>query len=205
MLVGITKPTFFHDEAAQICFWLEHGIDVIHIRKPEASIKEIRMLLEVIPTAYFPQLTLHQHHDLVEEFNLGGVHFREPERIKISEDQLIYWKNRGKRLSSSVHQTEEIVYIPELFDYLFLSPVFDSISKKGYQSNKAILNTMKTSSFSRQMIALGGISPQTIPMLDGTSFNGAALLGYLWEDSSAKLLSKSTELLTTWRTLDLSL
>ncbi|OHX66949.1 thiamine phosphate synthase [Flammeovirga pacifica] len=205
MLVGITKPTFFSNEAEQICFWLSHGIDVMHLRKPNASIDEIEDLIKVIPTKYFPQITLHQYHELVEKYNLGGIHLREAERIKISEEQLIIWKNKGKRLSSSVHQVEKIVLVNELFDYLFLSPVFDSISKEGYTSNKAILETMKTNSFSRHLIALGGISPLTIPNLKDTSFKGAALLGYLWEESPTKLLSKSTELLTSWKTLDLSL
>ncbi|NLR93150.1 thiamine phosphate synthase [Flammeovirga agarivorans] len=204
MLIGITTPDFFEEEIHQILFWLENGIDILHIRKPNASEKEVEDFITSIPISYHNKITLHQYHHLVERFDLGGVHFRESDRRSTDKDVFNYWIEKKVRISSSVHDFDELSYLPNKFDYLFLSPVFDSISKEGYQANSSILKKMKENIISTQkIIALGGISPQTILSLKGSSFKGVALLGYLWATSSDQLISKAEQLLSSWKTIDL--
>lgn len=204
MIVGITKEEFFSNEAYQIITWLENGIDIIHIRKPNASENEVRNLFEVIPIEYHSRLTLHQYFHLINEYNIGGIHFKESQRREYCKKELSSWKEKGLRISSSVHQMDEINKIPPLFDYLFLSPVFDSLSKKGYLANNEILTRMKKERFPhQQIIALGGITPKTLLLLDGSSFIGGAILGYLWDASSKEINNKVYELQSSWKTLDL--
>ncbi|WP_172826904.1 thiamine phosphate synthase [Flammeovirga sp. SJP92] len=202
--IGLTKESFYNSEVDQIICWLNNGIDIIHLRKPNATEEEIKNLLEVIPTHFHSRITLHQHYTLSEKYNVGGIHFKESQRKELNEATLKVWKKKGLRLSSSVHQMDEIPEIPTLFNYLFLSPVFDSTSKIGYNSNKEILKRMKKERFPHhQIIALGGITPKTLSELDGSSFTGAAILGYLWNASSEEIKNKAFELQSSWKTLDL--
>ncbi|MBB6462959.1 thiamine phosphate synthase [Flammeovirga kamogawensis] len=205
MLIGITKEDFFTDEAQLICFWLDNGIDIIHIRKPNATKEEISTLLNVIPIIYHKKLTLNQHFDLTYQFNVGGIHFKESMRQATKLKNLEQWKSKGLRLSSSVHQMDEIPQIPTAFDYLFLSPVFDSTSKKKYKSNTMLLERMKKERFElHQIVALGGITDKSLLQLDRSSFKGAAILGYLWETSLSNIKLKAEKLQTSWKTIVLS-
>ncbi|MBD0401653.1 thiamine phosphate synthase [Flammeovirga sp. EKP202] len=203
-IIGLTKESFYDSEADQIVRWLNNGIDIIHLRKPNATEEEIKNLLEIIPAHFHYRITIHQHYHLTKEYNVGGIHFKESQRKELKLEALKDWKKKGLRLSSSVHQMDEISEIPTLFNYLFLSPVFDSTSKIGYNSNKEILKRMKKERFPHhQIIALGGITPKTLSMLDGSSFTGVAILGYLWNASSAEIKNKAFELQSSWKTLDL--
>lgn len=204
MIVGITKEEFFTDEVNQIIYWLTNGIDFIHIRKPNASVLEIKKILDVIPTHLHSRLTLHQHFSLLKDYNVGGIHFKESYRQKTAVEELDLWKKKGYRLSSSVHEIDELNQIPSIFDYLFLSPVFDSLSKKGYHANDEILRRMKKKCFPQHhIIALGGITPKTLSKLDGSTFKGVAILGYLWNTSSQEINIKAQELQSSWKILDL--
>lgn len=69
------------------------------------------------------------------------------------------------------------------FDYVFLSPIFDSISKKGYKhsfSNRDLEDAGNSGIINEKVIALGGIIPQFIPQLRAWNFGGAAFLGDVW-------------------------
>ena len=47
----ITEPQFTDNEAAIIAQLLHWGTDLVHLRKPEGSAKELAKLIEAIPTA----------------------------------------------------------------------------------------------------------------------------------------------------------
>jgi thiamine-phosphate pyrophosphorylase len=69
------------------------------------------------------------------------------------------------------------------YDYIFLSPVFDSISKKGYSSNidlNTFMQKKEASTFPTKVIGLGGVSKENITLLSDVGFDGAALLGSIW-------------------------
>lgn len=63
--------------------------------------------------------------------------------------------------------------------YATLSPIFDSISKQGY---KAAFNfdelQSALSKLKLPVIALGGVTPEKIPLLTTLGFKGAAMLGH---------------------------
>lgn len=83
-------------------------------------------------------------------------------------------------LSSSVHQPE-IISEQQHFDYLFLSPVFNSISKPGYAGFADASFTLQKSSPQPEVIALGGIDATNIHQLKAMNFDGAAVLGSIWQ------------------------
>lgn len=79
-------------------------------------------------------------------------------------------------------------------EYVFLSPVFDSISKPGYLSNFS-LNELEVQlkSVPTRVYALGGVSDENIRLLKNVGFAGAAVKGFIWDRGSSPV--KQFELL----------
>ena len=120
-LLSCAAPT------ADIAQLLEQGLETLHVRKPGYSLAEMRQWLSQIPALHHPRLMLHQHHELAQEFRVKGLHFPEAVRATAATTP-----KEGLLFSTSFHQLQELPKPHPLFDYAFLSPVFDSISKEGY-------------------------------------------------------------------------
>ena len=78
---------------------------------------------------------------------------------------------------------EEISKYKNDYDYLFLSPIFDSISKVGYKSgfnDEELLNASVDGIIDERVIALGGVTFDKIPYLKELHFGGVAMIGGLY-------------------------
>lgn len=180
-LIVITAESFFDGEAEAVGLLFEKGLERLHLRKPRASMEEMRHLIEQIDTTFHPKIVLHDHYELVNLFRLAGIHLNS--RNNFGDPSL--YNDKGLILSCSCHSFEEIVTCPVNPDYVFLSPVFDSISKIGYKQgftaeqlsgarDKGILN--------ERVIALGGITEERISAIRAYGFGGVAVLGSLWAE-----------------------
>lgn len=165
----ITPSDFIKDEAEAISMLLQGGIDYVHIRKPQASEQALRDLIMAIPKKFRHRLKLHDCYELCEELGLGG--FQINSRNPIPERVIA-------KPSFSCHSFSELDSLPP-YKYATLSPVFDSISKPGYQSNFSPDELIRVRKY-RNIIAMGGIVPPHFPLLQGIGFAGAALSGYIW-------------------------
>ncbi|MBI2281914.1 MAG: thiamine phosphate synthase [Bacteroidetes bacterium] len=82
----------------------------------------------------------------------------------------------------SCHSFEEVEAIDGQLPYCFLSPIFDSISKQGYQAKfdknelKAFLKKKRTI----KVIGLGGVTAENYTELLELGFDGGAFLGSVW-------------------------
>lgn len=175
-IIVITLPQFITDEGMFINALFEAGVDRVHIRKPGASVEEHRKLIEEIDRQWHGRLSIHDCHCLALEYGCG-VHLngRNPNVPR----------NKVSKLSASCHSIEEVMARKEKCDYVFLSPIFDSISKQGYQSafsQADIENAAKSGVVDDSVIALGGISLERTPLVEAMGFGGAALLGDVWKD-----------------------
>lgn len=65
-------------------------------------------------------------------------------------------------------------------DYLFLSPIFNSISKPNYPAQFPLEQLRASTIIDDKVIALGGIALERLPLLHGIPFGGVALLGDFW-------------------------
>lgn len=174
-LIVISNPTNLNNEHEILCSLFLSGLEYFHLRKPDFSKEEMENFLKKISPNYFNKIVLHSHHGLVEKYNLKGKH--------ISSNH-IEFKSDSKYISTSFHTLEEIENCKEKYDYVFLSPIFDSISKAGYKSNFD-LNELNHSPLLRrgaggEVIALGGINKNTIYDAMKIGFDGVAVLGGLW-------------------------
>lgn len=168
MKVAITWPEVFVGEGKEIVRLLDNGYDRVHIRKPGASISETAALIESVPEAYRSRLSLHDHFALAEAYGLGGVHLnsRNPETP-------FGWRGL---VSKSFHSLCEIG--SSEYDYAFLSPIFPSISKPGYET---IWNEKELrEKVDDKIIALGGVTFDKVPWIESVGFGGYAMLGDLW-------------------------
>lgn len=184
-VIVITEPRPVQGEAEAIAGLLD-GIAGcrVHLRKPGAEESLMRRLIESLPERLYPQITLQEHLALAPEYGLGGVHptSRFPD-VPAGYKGLV---------SRSCHSFEEVSECRDA-DYMFLSPIFDSISKKGYASSftDAQLRGAAGNVIDRRVIALGGIRPEHFPLLKEYGFGGAAFLGYVWGDCSPAGLKRT--------------
>lgn len=181
-LICITPEHFFDSEASVITAILADGtIDRIHIRKPGADHESVARLIENIPAQYHHRLTVHRLRDIASRFGTG-LHI--PSDTSLTE--LATLSRQGYiSLSASCHTFEELQANASFTDYRFISPVFDSISKKGYQSafdRHALGYAAKSGIIDNNVVALGGINSDNIMLLNEYGFGGAALSGYLWSN-----------------------
>ena len=175
-IIVITDAECLPGEAEAISALLEEGVWRVHIRKPGADAEDVSALLDAVPERYYGRISLHDCHDLALRYGLGGVHLngRNPEPPF----------GFAGLVSRSCHSFSELSVYSSICDYMFLSPVFDSISKQGYRSHFSIEDIRANAcagAVNDRVFALGGVSPENIRQVSEAGFGGAAVLGYLWE------------------------
>lgn len=194
-LIAITPEITLSHESEYIEMILDSGFDYVHIRKPSFDVNAMRKFILNIPQLFHSRLKLHSCFELVDEFNVAGVHLNSRNKYFEQNDSC-----NELLLSKSCHSVGELSTSCE-YEYVFLSPVFDSISKNGYKSNfelEEISQIFRTRSYSN-VIALGGIKAEYMPLLAETGFAGAAFLGYLFCDVDKNELNKKLEFINKYK------
>ena len=174
-IIAITVPKMIDEDAYLISNLLKMGIYSVHLRKPEASIHECRTLLAKLTKEERANIIIHDYPELYNEFSLKGIHINK--NITSLPDGYNGFKTR------SCHSFEEIERYKTEYDYLFLSPIFDSISKVGYKSaftKDELLKASTSGIIDHKIIALGGITLDMIPYLKQLNFGGIAMIGGIY-------------------------
>lgn len=130
--------------------------------------------LNEIDSDFHNRIVLHDYYNLCNDFDLAGVNLNN-RNLNLLQNQKI--------VSMSCHSLLEIEFIEYDLEYCFLSPVFDSISKRGYKSNfdlDVIADLIKRSKM--KIVALGGITTSNAKQCLKAGFSGVAVLGCLWND-----------------------
>lgn len=171
MVIVISSPTPVANEAAIVNCLLSEGVEIYHIRKKDFTENEMREYMKNIDEKYFSKLVLHSHYHLAKEYNLKGIHIS---KTPIPSEQY-------KHISISCHSLTEINNCNKNIEYRFLSPIFNSISKEGYNSSFNLAE-LKDALKNRKdkIIALGGINENNIASIKEINFAGIALLGAIW-------------------------
>ena len=177
MILVITPETMVQNEPEVINQMFREGLDLLHIRKPKISREEMKNFLYRIDKEFYPQLVLHGYGDLGKDHHISRFHFKEADR-----NAGIYKSYVGKNiLSTSVHDMETYNALEKEWEYSFFSPVFPSISKKGYGKDSFLIEEPKYRNNQEvKLIALGGINENNICEVFENGADGAALLGAVW-------------------------
>lgn len=176
-IVIITPEVDVHHEVASITSLIEAGI-MVHVRKKNKTTEELIDYINQFPIKMRSQMSIHGFHALAEPMKIGGIHLSSNENT-VAVD---HWPGRVSKSLHNLHELDNDAY--NSFNYCFISPVFDSISKKGYKSTfikgelKAKLTNRKTTF---PVFALGGVSTKKFNEIQDLNFDGAAILGNFWK------------------------
>lgn len=177
MLIVITPEAIMADEARILTSILELDDKLrVHLRHPQASDADISAIVDDIPRALWSRISIHGHKAVAAAHIGVGVHLSS---AALAEGGAL---PPCAVLSGSCHTAAEVATAPAALSYVTLSPVFDSISKRGYTAAVNISDpAVRLCLSARRVIALGGMSPERIVEVAAAGFAGAAFLGYVWE------------------------
>lgn len=179
-LIVVTAPTFFVEEDQIITALFEEGLDILHLRKPETPAMYSERLLTLIPSIYHKRIVTHEHFYLQEEFKLMGIHLN----ARNPNEPHDYSGN----VSCTCHSLNELQSKKHFYDYVFLSPVYDCITKQGFSAGftaEELRKAGKERLIDSKVMALGGITPDNILEIKDYGFGGAVVMGDIWNKFNA--------------------
>ena len=171
-LIVISPETEDAREHTALAQLFAAGLTSYHWRKPTWSRDQSVAWLRELPAEFLPRIVLHSHHDLADEFPVGGVH-------NADASSPVFFHSRA------VHDLAALRASLDACGRLLVSPIFPSFSKPGYgpspDFSHSELRTLLALPRRAEVIALGGIDVSLIPVCRELGFDGVAVLGAVWE------------------------
>jgi thiamine-phosphate pyrophosphorylase len=184
-VIIISPPLNVPGETEKVTALFKAGLRTFHLRKPRLGRQGLEKIITSIPEQYHPRIVIRAHFELARQYNLKGIHLTERERRKGGTVRM-----KGKTFSASLHSLTDAFLLRSEFDYVFISPVFDSISKSGL---KTAIDLAIASNFMAEIrelpgerariYALGGVQEKNIRSVKKAGFDGAAVLGAVWNST----------------------
>lgn len=191
-MVVITPEYEYPKELSLANEMLARGLPLLHIRKPHWTYEQLEHYVKNISYQHRDRLVIHiptpvinncskvfkQYSQLINSIKAQYAH--------LSTTNCSFVHNYASELpylSTSVHNSAELTKLLTKHQRAFLSPVFSSISKIGYHPTvdwSSMLQTWKYPWI--QTVALGGITPERIPLIQAMGFDDFAVLGAIWHD-----------------------
>jgi len=177
-MILITHPKAVPNELELIKLLFEAGLQTLHVRKPTLNKRELKEFIACIDERYHSQLMIHSEYELLDQFQLKGIHFTEKTKHLVADYSQV---NCCK--SMAVHELAELDTIPATIDYVLLSPLFPSISKEGYAKVWDVeeLKAAVARKRSYKIAALGGITLENLLTVKELGFDDYVLLGSIWK------------------------
>lgn len=195
-LIVLTTPDFFVEEDKILNSLFEEGLDLLHLRKPGTEPVYSERLLTLLPEEHHAQIVVHDHFYLKEEFHLKGIHLNQRNPNPPTDYQ--------GHISRSCHSIDELTAAKKMCDYVFLSPIYDSISKEEYYSafsDDALQKAANEGLIDHKVMALGGVTDENMKELRDLGFGGVVILGDLWNRFNIHSTKDYKELLNHFRKL----
>lgn len=164
---------------------LQGGVDTILLREKmldSAKLLALASSVRALTTKHHARLMIHSQADIAKAVNADGVHVDAASIAEIG--QIKTWSNHELLVSASCHNHEELTLAQQQgADFVFLSPVFPTLSHPGAPS----LGAKEFIRLSKQMnipvIALGGIDEHSKTKLNGA---GLATMGGILDAKDPK-------------------
>lgn len=174
-LIGITPDTLSASQWAIVPDLFVAGLSYLYVRQPDTDALRKRL--------YSGELQPYQSRLLVPFDLLGNGarrHWKEAARLSALASEQAF--------STSVHSLGDWPTLAGRVELVFYSPVFASVSKPGYgpaQPLDEIARQVETIRHQQPnlpfLIGLGGVRIDTIQLVKDAGFDGAAVLGTLWQ------------------------
>ncbi len=194
----ISNPEPVKKEFEIINHLLKNNSLTFHLRKPNFTKNELKRYLDNISESLHHKIVIHNHHNLINDYDLKGIHFTQH-----NKGNLLDYEKLTCSKSISTHSIDELSAYPFPFDYYFLSPIFQSISKPGYGGDVFNLQELEKfikSNSEKKIVALGGINANNIAQIASLGFHRAAILGTFWQ--YCEVLSNYNDINKFFETLD---
>lgn len=178
MLVLLAPEKDINGEIEILTQLFQAGLSFYHLRKPAKNEQDHCAYLDKIAPKYHNRIMLHHCHELLNDYNLKGLHFTEQKRRDLltkGHQSFLDLQNNNKIISSSFHEIKEVLECAIDFEYHFLSPIFSSISKQGYRGRY-----FNAHQIDKRMIGMGGITVDNLEETIQLGFNGIGILGGVW-------------------------
>lgn len=182
----ISPEAAFPNELDWLAKLFDAGLSRYHLRKPEMTDGELSEFIGKIPEKWLERIVPHQAYPLVEVFRLGGWHFKDDAQQLLWADAWKESRRDGQTMSRSIHCLDDLNENLSDWDFVFLSPVFQSISKCDHgpgwkESQLAAALHYGREAYGTRVYALGGVDASRIRQCHGLGFDGVALLGSIWQ------------------------
>lgn len=165
MVIVFSHIDFFEGESKLITQLFESGLERFHLKKL-GDVSKWRKLLKEIPEKFLKRVVLHSKYELQKEFPDLQLHSGKAESSK------------GEFVSSSSHSVDEAEEKASEFEYVFLSPIYTSLSKDKY-APKDEMDVLQVPQKAK-IVALGGIEQSRLVDVKLRGFEHVALLGSIW-------------------------
>jgi thiamine-phosphate pyrophosphorylase len=175
-LIVFSSESDVPDEIALVNELFKEGMELFHLKKPIWDVYTQSFFLENILPEFHDRISVHQHQGSIEKFGLKYYHVRE----KFRTNELT--KTKDLQYSSSFHSMETLKKENSKWDYCFLGPVFNSVSKKGYTGT--FPDEFALDPKLKNVYALGGVTVSNIKSVFERGFAGAAVLGSVWNEEN---------------------
>jgi len=184
-LIVISPEVDSENETATVIRMFNTGLQTFHLRKPNWTVDQVQQFLESITKEFHNKIVLHSHFQLTNKFQLKGIHLNEVNK------KLLPQLKDCNIISASFHSLHDIKENTYPYQYLFLSPIFESISKPGYHSSfdltllaEELRNLERENQNLPDVIALGGVNAENILKIKEAGFSGSAILGAVWQNEN---------------------
>jgi len=189
-IVVVSSPKDQPNETVEVIRMFDAGLEYFHIRKPRLSKKQLTEYINLFPEKYRKRLVIHSYHGLASTLSLGGIHLSRKHRKRGRFYRLkLFLRRKIERdlvVTRTFHKLTDITNEKRKYSYTFLSPVFDSITHStlsGGFSKRALLIMIPQAK--QPVYAMGGVDAERIPEIADLGFEGAVLLGSVWNSEEA--------------------
>lgn len=174
-LIGITPEGLSEAQWAIVPDLFAAGLSYLYVR--QMASEQVRQQLMAERLKPFQDKLLVPFAMTAGEF---GRHWKEADRPAAFPAE--------RAFSTSVHTLADWPTLAGRVELVYYSPVFASVSKPGYGPAQPLNDVARQIELHRQrqpnlprLIGLGGVQPNTIRQVQDAGFDGAAVLGTLWQ------------------------
>ena len=184
-LILISSSGKSEDETKQLVQLFEMGIETFHLRKPKMTTKELRSYLEAVPEVFHDRIIIHSHHDLAVSYNLKGIHMTRIHKKRKFRQWFIMQRIRMRKknivVSTSFRKLGNLYEEENKYSYVFLSPIFDSLSGKFQSGFNEFSLKAAIEKTPHKVIARGGMDLSKIEKVREIGFYGMAFYSTIWK------------------------
>jgi thiamine-phosphate pyrophosphorylase len=161
---------------------LDAGLSRLHVQaRRDWQLRDYEKFVKSLPDGFHPRVVLEDHAELVLARRLGGYQLRAGQRAPRR------WPKEGV-LAAKCHSYDELRQSDRSCRYVFLAPVFESVSKRDHRPRRTtrefqvIVQRWKAEG-GCPAYALGGITPRTAEKARELGFDGVGFIGSVWRDA----------------------